>query len=322
MAQARSVAWARPGSSSNQPYPLDIVDGGLHIIGMQKEAGKPPYALSEPVAPLVRRVLAHNPSAFTYSGTQSYLVGNEKEIAVIDPGPDDADHIEALISGIGDARVVAICCTHTHRDHSPAAASLSQRTGAPIIGCAALALADDGPRLDASFDTAYSPDQVLGDGDTIGGQGWTLTAVHTPGHTSNHLCFALNEHDVLFTGDHVMGWSTTVVAPPDGDMTAYMASLQKLYDRTDAVYFPAHGPQIDKTRQFVRGMIGHRRQREAQILRLMEKGDTRITTMVPQMYKGVHQGLWPAAERSVHAHLIDLERKGRVHHEDDIWTLT
>lgn len=289
---------------------------------MDKDAGKPPYALSEPVAPLVRRVLAHNPSAFTYSGTQSYLVGSEREVAVIDPGPDDADHIEALISGIGGAKLVAICCTHTHRDHSPAAATLAARTGAPIIGCAPLALSDDGPRMDASFDTEYAPDQVLMDGDTIGGDGWTLTAVHTPGHTSNHLCYALNDHDALFTGDHVMGWSTTVVAPPDGDMTAYMESLKKLYERTDAVYFPAHGPQIDKTRQFVRGMIGHRRQREAQILRLMEKGDTRIKDMVPQMYKGVHVGLWPAAERSVHAHLIDLERKGRVGHEDDEWMLT
>lgn len=288
---------------------------------MDKEAGKPPYAVSEPVAPLVRRVLAHNPSAFTYSGTQSYLVGTEREVAVIDPGPDEADHIAALIEGIRNAKVVAICCTHTHRDHSPAAAPLAARIGAPIIGCAPLALSDDGPRLDASFDTEYRPDQVLTDGESIGGQGWTLTAVHTPGHTSNHLCFALNDNDALFTGDHVMGWSTTVVAPPDGDMTDYMASLQKLYERTDAVYFPAHGPQVDKTRQFIRGMIGHRRQREAQILRLMGTGSTSIKEMVPQMYKGVHQGLWPAAERSVHAHLIDLERKGRVSHEDEIWML-
>ena len=288
---------------------------------MEKDAGKPPYAMSEPVAPLVRRVLAHNPSAFTYSGTQSYLVGTQREVAVIDPGPDDADHIAALIEGIGDARLVAICCTHTHRDHSPAAASLAERTGARIIGCAPLALSDDGPRMDDSFDTGYAPDQVLGDGESVGGDGWTLTAVHTPGHTSNHLCYALDGHDVLFTGDHVMGWSTTVVAPPDGDMTEYMASLQKLYERTDAVYFPAHGPQVDKTRQFVRGMIGHRRQRENQILRLLEKGETRIADMVPQMYKGVHEGLWPAAGRSVHAHLIDLERKGRVNHDNDLWML-
>ena len=302
--------------------PLDIQGGDRHIIRMQNDADKPPYARSEPVAPLVRRVLAHNPSAFTYSGTQSYIVGAGSEVAVIDPGPDDADHIEALIEGIGEAQLVAICCTHTHRDHSPAAAPLAERTGAPIIGCAPLALSDNGPRMDASFDTGYRPDQVLADGDGIGGIGWSLTAVHTPGHTSNHLCYALDGHDVLFTGDHVMGWSTTVVAPPDGDMTAYMESLQKLYERSDAVYFPAHGPQIDKTRQFVRGMIGHRRQREGQILRLIESGESRISEMVPLMYKSVDKGLWPAAGRSVHAHLIDLERKGRVNHDGDNWMLT
>ena len=302
--------------------PLDIGGGDLHIIRMEKHAGKPPYARAEPVAPLVRRVLAHNSSAFTYSGTQSYIVGSGREVAVIDPGPDEQHHIEALTDAIGDAKLVAICCTHTHRDHSPAAAPLADRTGAPVIGCAPLALSDDGPRMDASFDTGYAPDQVLPDGESIGGDGWTLTAVHTPGHTSNHLCYALEGQDVLFTGDHVMGWSTTVVAPPDGDMTAYMASLQKLYERSDNVYFPAHGPQIDKTRQFIRGMIGHRRQRENQILKLMEKGETRISEMVRQMYKAVDEGLWPAAERSVHAHLIDLERKRRVVHDGEDWVLT
>jgi glyoxylase-like metal-dependent hydrolase (beta-lactamase superfamily II) len=217
--------------------------------------------------------------------------------------------------------VTAIVCTHTHKDHSPAAAPLAARTGAPIIGCAPFSLTDDGPRSDASFDPTYTPDRVLTDGESIAGDGWTLTTVATPGHTSNHLCYALAESGALFTGDHVMGWSTSVVSPPDGDMTAYMASLQKLYDRKDRVYYPAHGPAVTKPQQLVRGMIGHRRQRENQILRQIEAGVGHIPQMVPQMYKGIDPRLWPAAERSVLAHLIDLERRGRVARSDDIWTI-
>lgn len=280
-----------------------------------------PVGTAETPEPLVRRVLAANPSAFTYTGTQSYVVGNGDDVAVIDPGPDEPEHIAALLAIIGDARVRAILCTHTHRDHSPAAAPLAELTGAPIIGCAPLSLSDDGPRSDASFDSKYSPDRVLVDGETVSGAGWTLTAVATPGHTSNHLCFALEESGALFTGDHVMGWSTSVVSPPDGDMTEYMVSLQKLYDREDRVYYPAHGPEVTKTRQFVRGMIGHRRQRENQILKLLEEAPQPIVAMVPRMYKGVDQGLWPAAGRSVLAHLIDLERRGRVSRADDVWAL-
>ena len=281
-----------------------------------------PYALAEQAGPLVRRVLARNPSHFTFTGTQSYIVGDGASVAVIDPGPDEPEHLDALLRAIGDARVTAICCTHTHRDHSPAAALLAARTGAPVIGCAPLTLDDDGPRADASFDAGYSPDAVLPDGEAIGGAGWTLRGLHTPGHTSNHLCFALEETGALFTGDHVMGWSTSVVSPPDGDMTAYLASLQKLYDRDrDAVYFPAHGPAIEKPRQLVRGMIGHRRQREKQILRQIEAGHTRITDMVPLMYKGVDERLWPAAGRSGLAHLIDLERRGIALRDQDDWTL-
>ncbi|MBB3939900.1 glyoxylase-like metal-dependent hydrolase (beta-lactamase superfamily II) [Novosphingobium fluoreni] len=278
-----------------------------------------PYASAEQVDPLVRRVLAHNPSAFTYTGTQSYIVGSGAEVAVIDPGPDEAEHIEALLATIGDARLVAICCTHTHRDHSPAAAPLSARTGAPIIGCAPLTMDDDGPRADAAFDASYRADRVLADGETVVGDGWTLVAVATPGHTSNHICLALPESGVLFTGDHVMGWSTSVVSPPDGDMTDYMASLQKLHDREDRIYFPAHGPAIEKPRQLVRGMIGHRRSREKQILKQIGEGHTRIAQMVPRMYKGVDERLWPAAGRSVLAHLIDLDRRGFVTPVGEEW---
>lgn len=280
-----------------------------------------PTGTAEQLEPLVRRVLAANPSPFTYTGTQSYIVGAGRDVAVIDPGPDEADHLEALLAAIGNAKVSAIVCTHTHRDHSPAAAPLAQLTGAPIIGCAALTLDDDGPRADAPFDQTYRPDRVLTDGESISGDGWTLTAVATPGHTSNHLCIALEETGALFSGDHVMGWSTSVVAPPDGDMAAYLASLQKLYDRTDRVYYPAHGPAVEKPRQLVRGMIGHRRQRERQILKLVEGGTARIADMVPVMYKGVDEKLHPAAARSVLAHLIDLENRRVVSREGDEWKI-
>jgi len=280
-----------------------------------------PTGNAEQLEPLVRRVLAANASAFTYTGTQSYVVGAGRDVAVIDPGPDESDHIDALLAAIGDAKVSAIVCTHTHRDHSPAAAPLAVITGALIIGCAPLILADDGPRSDAPFDQTYRPDRVLTEGESLSGDGWTLTAVATPGHTSNHLCFALEETGALFTGDHVMGWSTSVVAPPDGDMAAYMASLQKLQDREDRIYYPAHGPAVEKPRQLVRGMMGHRRQRERQILKLVEAGTGLIADMVPLMYKGVDTGLHPAAARSVLAHLIDLENRSVVSREGDAWKI-
>ncbi len=268
---------------------------------------------------MVRRVLAPNGSPFTFTGTQTYLVGTADELAVIDPGPDEPDHIAALLAGIGEAKVLAIACTHTHRDHSPAAVPLAEATGAPIIGCAPLAIESDAPRVDAPFDKAYAPDRVLGDGEQLSGPGWTLTAVATPGHTSNHLCYALEESGALFTGDHVMGWSTSVVVPPDGDMADYMASLHKLYAREDRIYYPAHGPAVTKPRQLVRGMVGHRRQRERQIVRLLEEGPRPIAALVPVMYKGVNEKLWPAASQSVHAHLIELERRGEVIRSEDIW---
>jgi glyoxylase-like metal-dependent hydrolase (beta-lactamase superfamily II) len=240
---------------------------------------------------------------------------------VIDPGPDLPEHLAALVAALGGAPVVAICCTHTHRDHSPAAGPLAARTGAPIVGCAPLALDSDEPRADVPFDTAYRPDRVLADGDGIAGPDWTLAALATPGHTSNHLCYALAETGALFTGDHVMGWSTTVVAPPDGDMAAYMASLDRLYARNDRIYYPAHGPPVTRPRQLVRGMIGHRRQRERQILKLLGQRAQAIPELVPVMYKGVDERLWPAAGQSVKAHLIDLERRGMVARSEDTWKI-
>jgi glyoxylase-like metal-dependent hydrolase (beta-lactamase superfamily II) len=284
--------------------------------------------------PLVRRVLAPNASPYTFTGTQTWLVGSGSDIAVIDPGPagsglsvgDPKDingegHVEAILRALGDARVTAILCTHTHRDHSPAAAPLKALTGAPIIGCAPLSIKDDGPRADSAFDPDYAPDRILTDGEQVAGDGWTLEAVATPGHTSNHLCYALLETGALFTGDHVMKWSTSVVSQPDGDMSAYMTSLQKLYDRDDRVYYPAHGPAVDNPRQLVRGMIGHRRMRERQILGLLEKAPQQIPQMVAEMYKGLDPRLTGAAGRSVLAHLVDLKQQGRVVVEGESWTL-
>lgn len=275
----------------------------------------------EQVHPLVRRVLAANPSPFTYTGTQTYIVG-EGEVAVIDPGPDLAEHVEAIFAATSGERIAAIACTHTHRDHSPASRALAAATGAPIIGCAPLAIADDGPRADAAFDFDYAPDKVLADGERIEGEAWALAAVATPGHTSNHLCFALADEGVLFTGDHVMGWSTTVIAPPDGDMTQYFASLDKLLQRDDSIYFPAHGPAVEKPASHVRALIAHRRMREKQILTKLGEGKGEIPAMVAEMYADIDPRLHGAAGRSVLAHLRDLERRGRVQAEGETWRRT
>ncbi|MGC6328703.1 MBL fold metallo-hydrolase [Rhizorhabdus sp. FW153] len=271
--------------------------------------------------PLVRRLLAGNPTPFTYTGTQTYLVGTS-DVAVIDPGPDIEAHVDAIVAAVGDARLSAIVCTHTHRDHSPAAALLKARTGAPIIGCAPLVLDDSGPRADASFDRNYTPDDILADGAVLQGEGWTLQAVATPGHTSNHICLALPEARSLFTGDHVMGWSTSVVVPPDGDMAQYLDSLERLMHRDqDEIYFAAHGDPIERPQRFVRGLIGHRKQREGQILRLLGRDVGAIPDMVLQMYAGIDPKLHRAAGLSVLAHLIDLERRGIVSHDDALWSL-
>jgi glyoxylase-like metal-dependent hydrolase (beta-lactamase superfamily II) len=279
-----------------------------------------PFGKVEQVAPLVRRLLAGNPSPFTFTGTQTYVVG-AGDVAVIDPGPDLAGHVDALLAALAGETVRAILCTHTQRDHSPASRALAAATGAEIVGCAPVAIEDDGPRADEAFDQAYSPDRVLADGESVTGRGWTLEAVATPGHTSNHLAFALAEGPALFSGDHVMGWSTTVVAPPDGDMAAYMASLDKLLARPDRVYYPAHGPAIEAPREHVRRLIAHRRGREAQILDRLGAGVGAIPVMVETLYRDVDPVLHPAAGRSVLAHLIDLEARGRVRRDGDAWRL-
>lgn len=276
-----------------------------------------PYARVESAERGIARVLAHNPSAFTYYGTQTYLVG-ERELAIIDPGPDLPEHVDALTDALRGRTPVAIMCTHTHRDHSPAARLLADRTGAPIIGCAPLALETVGPCADASFDGDYVPTHSLADGETVDVDGVALTAVATPGHTSNHLCFAYR--DVLFTGDHVMGWSTTVVVPPDGDMAAYMASLDKLRKRDDRIYYPAHGPAVANPKRYVRQLVAHRKQREKQILLLAREKARSIPDIVSNAYPGLDPRLVTAAGGSVLAHLLDLERRGLVERLEDLWT--
>ena len=278
-----------------------------------------PYAKLEELEPGVARVLAHNPSAFTYYGTQTYLIGTH-EVAITDPGPDLPEHLDALEEAIGGRKVTAIMCTHTHRDHSPAARPLAKRTGAPIIGCAPLALETVGPRADAAFDGDYMPERVLQDGDALQVDGEPVIAVATPGHTSNHLCYAYR--GALFSGDHVMGWSTTVVVPPDGDMAAYMASLDKLRRRDDRIYYPAHGPAVTKPAQFLRGLIGHRMQREKQILRLVGEVPRDIPDIVAKAYPGLDPRLTGAAGASVHAHLLDLAARGLVQQDGDRWMLS
>ena len=273
----------------------------------------------ETLSPLVRRLLAPNPSPFTYTGTQTHIVGHG-QVAVIDPGPDLTPHITALLGAVGNDQIMAIVCTHTHRDHSPAARALRDSTGAPIVGCAPLALPDEGG--DESFDRGYAPDRILADGELLSGPGWSLEAVATPGHTSNHLCFALKEEGALFSGDHVMGWSTSIVSPPDGDMAAYRASLDKLLRRDESVYYPGHGPAVHEPRKLVRGLALHRRQREAQILAQLERGEGAVAGIVAALYRDIDPRLHPAAERSVLAHLIELEARGAAAREGERWRLS
>ncbi|MBN9061118.1 MAG: MBL fold metallo-hydrolase [Rhizobiales bacterium 65-9] len=266
------------------------------------------------LSPRVRRVLAPNPSAFTFHGTNSYIVGRGTA-AIIDPGPDDPAHIARLIDHVRGETVSHILVTHTHRDHSPGARRLAEATGAVIVGCAPVTLtssASDGVQLDAGHDLDHAPAGVMRDGDAISGPDWTLVAVATPGHASNHLSFALAEENALFSGDHVMGWSTSIVSPPDGVMADYMASLEKLRGRDDAIYWPGHGEAVSQPQRFVRGLINHRRHRESAILKRLAAGDRTIPEIVRALYSGVSPALHPAAGRSVLAHLVDLAARGLV----------
>jgi glyoxylase-like metal-dependent hydrolase (beta-lactamase superfamily II) len=273
------------------------------------------YGKLESVAPGIRRIVANNPSPFTFRGTGTYVVG-EGEVAVIDPGPALAEHVEALLASLSGEQITHILVTHTHSDHSPAAAAVKAATGAPTYGFGPHA---GGRRGEASVeeggDWDFTPDIVIKDGDEIAGKGWRFEAVHTPGHTSNHLCFALPDQGILFSGDHVMGWSTSVIAPPDGNMATYMASLDKLLTRGDAVYWPTHGPAITEPKDHVRAFIAHRREREAGIVACLEAGVGHIDAMVERLYVGLNPNRRRPAARSVLAHLIDLIDRGVVSSE-------
>ncbi|MGE5200850.1 MAG: MBL fold metallo-hydrolase [Acidobacteriota bacterium] len=268
------------------------------------------YAVLETVTPLIRRIVARNPSPFTADGTGTYVVGHGR-VAVIDPGPKLPEHIEALLRSLRGETVTHILVTHTHADHSPASAAIKRATGAPTYGFGPHA-AGAGPAVEEGGDREFVPDRVMREGDAVEGPGWRLEAVHTPGHTSNHLCFALPQERVLFSGDHVMGWSTSVIAPPDGNMGDYMRSLAKLLAREDAAYFPTHGPAISDPQAFVQAFIDHRRDREAAILARLAEGDTEIPAIVRAVYVGLPKALERAAGRSVLAHLIELVAEGKV----------
>lgn len=266
-----------------------------------------------PVAPGLRRIVAPNPSPFTFHGTCTYVVGTGT-VAVIDPGPEDEGHATLLANALRGETVSHILITHTHRDHSPAAVALAKITGAKIVGCDVFrpgpSLVEKG--LDAAHDRAYAPDSIMRHGDVLSGKGWSLEAVATPGHASNHLCFAWREENALFSGDHVMAWSTSIVAPPDGSMADYMRSLDLLRARDEAVYWPGHGGPVRDPQRFVRGLANHRRQREAAILNRLAAGDETIQEIVPVLYAGVPQNLHGAAALSVLAHIEDLFNRGVI----------
>ncbi len=276
------------------------------------------YGVLEPVAPLVRRILARNPGPFTFRGTGTYVVGRGK-VAVIDPGPDLAEHVAALLAALAGETVTHILVTHTHRDHSPAAAALKAATAAPTLGFGPHGVI--GEAVEAGADLAFAPDIVLRDGDVVEGAGWRLAAVHTPGHTANHLCFALAEERTLFSGDHVMGWSTTVISPPDGDMRDYMRSLERLRGRDDAVYWPTHGGAIADPQAHVAALIAHRRARRDAVLAALAAGPARPADLVPTVYAELDPRLAGAAARSLLAHLIELAQEGRAIEEGGMWRL-
>jgi glyoxylase-like metal-dependent hydrolase (beta-lactamase superfamily II) len=271
--------------------------------------------VDEPM-PGVRRVMANNPGPFTFKGTISYIIGRGK-VAVVDPGPDDPVHIAALLDAVRNETVTHIFVTHTHRDHSPAVPAVKSATGAAVYA--------EGPhraarplhigehnRLDASADHDFRPDVALKDGEVVSGESWTIEAVATPGHTANHMAYAFKENGVLFAGDHVMGWATSIVAPPDGAMSDYMASLAKLVRRGEKIYFPGHGPAIGDAGRFVNYYILHRKAREASILHRLAKGETDIPSIVRAIYIGIDPRLTGAAGLSVLAHLEDLVTRGMV----------
>jgi glyoxylase-like metal-dependent hydrolase (beta-lactamase superfamily II) len=284
-------------------------------IPFNKTLDLAPDTVDEPV-PGVRRVMANNPGPFTFKGTLSYIVGRGK-VAIVDPGPDDAAHIGALLDAVGGETVTHIFVTHTHRDHSPAVPAIKAATGATVYAegphraARPLHIGEHNP-LDSSGDRDFRPDVQLKDGEVVEGDGWAIEAVTTPGHTANHMAFALKDRGILFAGDHVMGWATSIVAPPDGAMSDYMASLDKLARRGENLYFSGHGPAIADAKRFVNYYILHRKAREASILHRLGKGAADIPSIVRAIYIGIDPRLTGAAGLSVLAHMEDLVARGLV----------
>lgn len=271
------------------------------------------YGRCDQVSPLIRRVIANNPGPFTYLGTGTYIVGRG-EVAVIDPGPDDPQHLDAILAATEGERITHIAITHHHSDHSPLAGPLKAATGAVIYGCPVASHDEDdgGVKMEAGHDLAFKPDVRFCGGGAISGPGWTLEAIPTPGHTSNHLCFALPEESACFTGDHIMGWSTTVITPPDGDMTDYLASLERIRGRGFASLWPTHGPPVRDVDAFIGAYLEHRQERIDQILKALQSGPARIGDLVPRLYADVDPRLHPAAARSMLAAMIHLVRQGEL----------
>jgi hydroxyacylglutathione hydrolase len=281
----------------------------------------PPVGLAEPLAPGLRVVTAPNAGPMTFTGTRSYVVG-AGEVAVIDPGPADPRHLDALAAAVAGERVAAVLVTHAHRDHSAGAAAFAARVGAPVLahGDPAGARSPVMARLAAAggigggegIDAGFAPDRRLGEGTVTSGPSWTLTALHLPGHLSDHLCFAWAEGEALFSGDLVMGWASTLISPPDGDLGAFRASLARLQARGEAVYYPGHGAPVRAPGRLVAHLLAHRAEREAQVLEALAAGPATMAALVAAIYRDLDPALHPAAGRNVLAHLIDLAERGIV----------
>jgi len=280
------------------------------------------YGIPENMSPLITRVLCENPSPYTYTGTGTYIVGANQSLAVIDPGPLDHKHGKAILQAVAGKTISHIFVTHSHIDHSPLSCWLSEQTGAPVYAYgphgAGRKAGLENEDVEAGADKVFMPDLFLKNGDLIEGDGWTLKALHTPGHTANHMCFTLIEENTMFVGDHIMGWATTVISPPDGDMRDYLASLKKVAEESPEKLVPTHGPWVTNPAKFIRGIITHRKMREGQILKHLEDGPMTINIMVERMYKGVDKRLHEAAARSVLGHLIALVDEKRVSCEGDV----
>jgi glyoxylase-like metal-dependent hydrolase (beta-lactamase superfamily II) len=278
---------------------------------------RPAHGEAVPVAPRVQRITVNNPGPFTFHGTNSYIVG-DRSVAVIDPGPEDEAHFRALMAALAGREVTHIAVSHTHRDHSPLARRLKAETGAIIVAegphraARPLHEGETNPFAESS-DAGFVPDIALADGQIVEGDGWALTALHTPGHTANHAAFALDGPDgIVFSADHVMAWATTIVAPPDGSMAEYMASLERLLERDDRIFLPGHGGPVREPASFLRGLRTHRRMRERAVRERIRAGDRLIADMVQAIYRDTDPRLHGAAALSVLAHLEDLVSRGDV----------